>query len=99
MGLNVYPFDLKKYYNLFALRCMPSWALVKKFDSKIFPRESILKEIHPFGKFKRINLLDQKYKYIILQNIIKEVDVYIYYIETLRQAERFDKIKHFKFEE
>jgi len=58
MGLNVYPFDLKKYYNLFALRCMPSWALVKKFDSKIFPRESILKEIHPFGKFKRINLLD-----------------------------------------
>ena len=43
IGINVYPFDLKKYYNLYALKKMPSWASIKKFDTRIFPKESILK--------------------------------------------------------
>lgn len=32
IGLSVYPFDLKKYYNLYALKNIPSWTLIKKFD-------------------------------------------------------------------
>lgn len=43
IGVNVYPFDLKKYYNLYALKKMPTWASIKKFDTRIFPKESILK--------------------------------------------------------
>lgn len=43
IGLSVYPFDLKKYYNLHSLKKMPSWTLIKKFDERIFPNSNILK--------------------------------------------------------
>ena len=39
----IYPFDLKKYYNLYTLRKMPGWSLIKKFEYKIFPKENIIK--------------------------------------------------------
>lgn len=100
IGVSVYPFDLKKYYNLYALNRMPGWTLIKKFDTKIFPKESLLKEIHPFCKFKRISALDEKLKYIILQNLIKEVNVYIYYLESLCPAQDYrSKVRHFRIDE
>jgi hypothetical protein len=56
--LCVYPFDIKKYYNLYTLKNMPSETLIKKFNAKIFPHHNILTEIYPFSQYKRINRLN-----------------------------------------
>lgn len=88
IGVSVYPFNVRKYYNLYTLDRLPSWVMIKKFNTRIFRNDgSLIREICCFSRFKRINELNEKLKYIILQGIIKEVDVYIYYLDCVKRVE------------
>ena len=55
---------------------MPDKKVMQKFNS-LFEGEDILEYLKKFEKYYRVNVLDEKVKYLLLNKIIKEIMVYI----------------------